>query len=134
MHIKLLTGIFVILNLVATYAAPKPKPIVLNASIPIEKTAEIYFDSDVSPSKYNGAPLMNGIYYIVPAGKSKIICNITGNYIANDKQFSFNFEAGQRYLVVFGISGGYWGVYIYENPKKKQVGTRNDKKTFVRFE
>ena len=132
MQIKLLLVISVFITGLFVSCA-NIEPVLIDNSIPIEKTAEVYFSS-ISLKYYNGFPVNRGIVFRIPEGKVEITCDITYEpYKKQGKQFTCSFEAGKRYLVSFH-SMYYKGVYIFENPKKKLEGNLDkDKNTFIYF-
>ena len=133
MRIKL----FIVFILLSFLASCSIKLVVVDKSVPVEKAATVYFNG-VSVIKYNGNSVEKGHALQILAGNTEITCDVlhgtvSSQYRAKNKRFSFKFEEGKRYLASFGIESGYWGVFIYENPKKLMQGGLDEKSTFVGF-
>ena len=113
--------IMVFLAVFVLFSACFSSPVVWDTSLSEEQMTTVSW-GDLKPVSYNGIAVEKWKTVQIPAGTATMVCNINnGAYIAQNKEFSYHFEAGIRYYVRFGIDGeGYWGASIYDRENLKK--------------
>jgi hypothetical protein len=103
-----------------------------------EETLTTLTFSGIIPRSYNGISVEKWRSVKIPAGIAGIECDVdshldSSNYRARNKTFSYHFEAGKSYFVVFSVTNGYWGVDIYNRPPNSFLAQKKNLLDFVRF-
>jgi hypothetical protein len=107
-------------------------PVVFDDALPPEETAKINF-FDLLPTSYNGIPVDKKKWRQanIPQGEALFVVDInTGYTTGKDFAFSFTFEGGKEYLLIYGTDDDdddLYGVFVYNSPWPVLVMPSRDK-------
>jgi hypothetical protein len=86
-----------------------PRSLVLDPDLPRERTAKAIISRDIQVQRFNGidvrrdwypSDILRQLTVTIPSGPSEILFNIrTTNFMSDNIQLNFNFEAGNEYYI-----------------------------------
>jgi hypothetical protein len=113
---RLITGVCA-LALMAALGSCITNPVVFDEAIPPEETASLFFVY-LQPTSYNGIAVdkKKWIWTNIPQGDAVFVVDIESGYTSGkDFVFSFNFEGGKEYCLIYTQSDDEYGVNIYDS-------------------